>query len=200
MKWIATVCLGLVIASVAAWFWALPLYDEFSGRGVFNYYKSVEAYHRAAERGDAPSQNNLGIIYEGGLRVPQDYVQAHKWYNIAAATHSFETLRKQSEKGRDWVAKRMTPSQIAEAQRLARNWQSNHIKRKTCADEQAPLQDETRDETVGDKLLQLIDRRDINSDTRKEFKALLSEYRNGCLHVDDKDYIIAVHERLLGEK
>ncbi len=37
--------------------------------------------------------------------VPQDYVQAHMWFNLAAATKALDT-----------VAKRMTPAQIAEAQ------------------------------------------------------------------------------------
>ena len=56
---------------------------------------------------------NLGFIYEKGRGVTQDYVQAHKWYNLSAALGLRE---------RDRLASLMTPAQIAEAQRLAREW------------------------------------------------------------------------------
>ncbi len=52
-----------------------------------------------------------------GLGVTQDYVRAHKWFNIAAARGYADAA-----KSRDMVAKLMTPAQIAEAQRLAREW------------------------------------------------------------------------------
>ncbi len=52
-----------------------------------------------------------------GLGVTQDYVRAHKWFNIAAARGYADAA-----KNRDNVAKRMTPAQVAEAQRLARVW------------------------------------------------------------------------------
>ena len=52
-----------------------------------------------------------------GQGVTQDYVQAHMWFNLAAAQGD-EIPRK----NRDAVAERMTSEQIAEAQRLAREW------------------------------------------------------------------------------
>ena len=39
----------------------------------------------AAEQGDARAQYNLGEMYLYGDGVPQDYVQAHKWFNLATA-------------------------------------------------------------------------------------------------------------------
>ena len=39
---------------------------------------------RAAERGSAIAQNFLGLYYEKGLGVPQDYAKAIKWYRKAA--------------------------------------------------------------------------------------------------------------------
>ena len=47
----------------------------------------------------------------------QDYVLAHMWYNLAAAQDAGVAA-----KNRDRVAAKMTPAQIAEAQRLAREW------------------------------------------------------------------------------
>ena len=56
-------------------------------------------------------------MYGNGQGVPQDYVQAHKWFNLSAASGDAGAL-----KNRDDVAARMTPAQIAEAQRLASAW------------------------------------------------------------------------------
>jgi TPR repeat protein len=74
----------------------------------------------AAEQGDASAQFNLGVSYLNGQGVPQDYVQAHLWFNLAGvqATDS----DKKAAEARDNVAALMTPAQVAEAQRLAREW------------------------------------------------------------------------------
>lgn len=37
-----------------------------------------------AEKGNAEAQTNLGRCYAGGLGVPQDYVEAVKWWRKAA--------------------------------------------------------------------------------------------------------------------
>jgi hypothetical protein len=39
---------------------------------------------KAAEEGHADVQNNLGWMYAKGEGVPKDYVQAYKWFNLAA--------------------------------------------------------------------------------------------------------------------
>ena len=95
------------------------------GRGVpQDYAAAVTWYRKAAEQGDANAQNNLGVMYVNGQGVPQDYVQAHKWFNLAAARFpGSETKRRESAvENRDRIAAKMTPTQIAEAQRLAREW------------------------------------------------------------------------------
>ncbi len=66
--------------------------------------------------------STLGIMYWSGLGVSQDYVQAHKWYNLAAARMPPGEDRDKAVKNRDIIAKLMTPAQVAEAQRLAREW------------------------------------------------------------------------------
>ena len=80
--------------------------------------EAVRWYRRAAEQGVATAQYNLGVMFDDGEGVPQDYAQAHKWYNLAASRGD-DVARS----NRDIVAKRMTTEQIAEAQRLAREWQ-----------------------------------------------------------------------------
>ncbi len=75
----------------------------------------------AAERGAASAQASLGELYRDGQGVPQDYVRAHLWFNLAAAQSTGEDHEKYSS-ARDDIASKMTPGQFAEAQRLAREW------------------------------------------------------------------------------
>ena len=68
-------------------------------------------FRKAAEEGNVFAQHALGVL-EG---LPQDYVQAHKWFSLSAAQGS-------GTNNQDIIAARMTPAQIAEAQKLAREW------------------------------------------------------------------------------
>ena len=77
-------------------------------------------YGKAADQGNAEAQFDLGRMYEKGQGVPQDYLYAHMWFNLAAA--GFSAWDKRAVNGRDALAAKMTPAQIAEAQRLAREW------------------------------------------------------------------------------
>jgi TPR repeat protein len=97
------------------------MYDE--GQGVRqDHTEAMKWFNLAAAGGYAKAQLNLGIRYAQGEGVPQDYVQAHKWFNLAAATYTEKETRDEAAKARDRVAARMTPAQIAEAQKLAREW------------------------------------------------------------------------------
>ena len=86
------------------------------GEGVPEDYKeAVRWYKLAAEQGQAKAQYNLGLMYALGEGVPQDRVYAHMWWNIAALTGDDS-----AKKNKKIVEKKMTSSQIEEAQRLAR--------------------------------------------------------------------------------
>ncbi len=88
------------------------------GRGVpRDYAEAVRWYRQAAEQGDARAQFSLSVMYRRGRGVPQDDVQAQMWLSLAAAQGD-----KRAPKRRDRLAKKMTPAQVAEAQRLAREW------------------------------------------------------------------------------
>ncbi len=89
-----------------------------NGQGVpQDYAEAAKWFRRAAEQGFAKAQFNLGLMYGKGKGVPKDYVLAHMWVNFAAAQE-----HEKAKKLRDGLAKRMTSEQIAEAQRLAREW------------------------------------------------------------------------------
>ena len=100
------------------------IYDK--GEGIpQDYAEAARWYRRAAEQGHPGAQNNLGVMYAKGEGVPEDFVQAHKWYNLAAsrASSSDPDLREKAVRSRDRIAARLTPAQLARAQRLAREWQ-----------------------------------------------------------------------------
>jgi TPR repeat protein len=86
-----------------------------AGRGVVQDDKqAVEWYISAAGQKYSRAQFNLGRMYAFGSGVPQDYVIAHMYFNVAAAD-----WHKEAAEYRDWIEKDMTPSQIAEARKLA---------------------------------------------------------------------------------
>ncbi len=94
-----------------------------------SYQKGMDAYDRGdygtalkefrplAEQGHTEAQMNLGIMYSQGQGVPKDYVQAYRWYTLAVGQG--DDL---AEKFKNHLAKSMTLDQLAEAQRLAREW------------------------------------------------------------------------------
>ncbi|MDE0154415.1 MAG: SEL1-like repeat protein [Gammaproteobacteria bacterium] len=65
-------------------------------------------------------------VYQQGEGIPQDYIEAHKWFNLAASRVPPNKFRGMLVNSRDETAKNMTPDQIDEAQRLAREWTKAH--------------------------------------------------------------------------
>ncbi len=55
--------------------------------------EAAKWYRRAAEQGNALAQSNLGATYHNGEGVPQDYVLAHMWLNLAAQADTKRWLR-----------------------------------------------------------------------------------------------------------
>ena len=78
---------------------------------------SLTQYERDAKDGRADALYNLGLAYSTGQGVTIDMVAAHKWFNLAAV-RGVEAAKS----WRNQVAAEMTTGQIAEAQRLAREW------------------------------------------------------------------------------
>ncbi|MCH4564209.1 peptidoglycan-binding protein [Halomonas sp. EGI 63088] len=82
------------------------------------YRQALQMFDRLATTGDAEAQYMLGQMHEAGQGTLQDFVEAHKWYNLAAARG-----HRRAAAARDAVAARMTAQQISEAQQAARAWQ-----------------------------------------------------------------------------
>jgi uncharacterized protein len=97
------------------------MYDK--GEGVpQDYAEAVKWYRKAADQGNGAAQVGLGVMYETGRAVPQDYVQAHMWFSLRAASLPAGELQDAALAARDEIASKMTPAQIAEAQKLVREW------------------------------------------------------------------------------
>ena len=87
-----------------------------------DYATALRLWRPLAERGHADAQYSLGVMYSQGRGVPQDYVQAHMWFNLAASRLLPGEGFNAAIQERNLVAELMTPAQIAEAQKLLREW------------------------------------------------------------------------------
>ncbi len=95
----------------------------YMGTGVpRDYAEAAKWYRKAAEQGYAKAQYSLGNIYRWGLGVPKDFVRAYAWYDVAASRLPPGKQRDLAAEKRDLVGRPMTPAQIAEAKKLARDW------------------------------------------------------------------------------
>ena len=110
---------GLVLAVVVlAW----PVWADYeAGQEAWEAGRHGEArteWQAAAAAGDRRAMLALGRVFAKGLGAPQNDVEAHQWFNLAASRGEVAALEE-----RDAVAARMTPQQVAEAQTRAQAWQ-----------------------------------------------------------------------------
>ena len=77
----------------------------------------MDRFAVAAQAGAPDALFELGLLYATGLDVEADLVVAHKWFNLAALRGNRSALARRIE-----LAREMTASQIAQAQKLAREW------------------------------------------------------------------------------
>ncbi|MHB8524467.1 MAG: trypsin-like peptidase domain-containing protein [Limisphaerales bacterium] len=90
-----------------------------NGEGVpVDYGEALKWFRPAAEQSSGTAiikgfaQLKLGLMYDRGNGVPADFIEAYKWYNLAAANGYTNAAS-----SRGFLARDMTPEQIAEAQR-----------------------------------------------------------------------------------
>ena len=92
-----------------------------AGRGVLlDGTDAVRWFRKAADQGLADAQYDLGHAYAEGRGVPQDSVAAYMWLSLSADQGYQKALG-----SRNFIIKGMTPEQITEAEKLAREWKPN---------------------------------------------------------------------------
>jgi TPR repeat protein len=80
-------------------------------------------YTKSAEQGHDSAQFNLGSMYYNGEGTPKDSVLAYVWWNIVAAQGN-----EGAAQNRGILEKEMTLNQIAEAQKLSKEYYAKYIK------------------------------------------------------------------------
>ncbi|WP_420359396.1 hypothetical protein [Novosphingobium ginsenosidimutans] len=79
----------------------------------------------AAAQGDVSAYYDLGVAYSTGSHgVDCDLIEAHKWFNLAAASGHGEAALCRAD-----ISDEMTAREIAEAQRRAREWLSTTVRK-----------------------------------------------------------------------
>ena len=102
--------------------WFAKAQDYFSIAKMYdnvarNRPLAAKWYRRLADQGNKDAEFRLGEMYRNGTGVPLDYASAHMWFNLAAGSGHLR-----GSMARDELALKMSPAQIAKAQRLAREW------------------------------------------------------------------------------
>jgi hypothetical protein len=119
IKILAAGFLWLHFSFVAA---AGPLEDAGAAYGKGDYVTVERLIRPLANEGVVPAQALLGVMYATGQGVPQDYVSAHMWFNLAAAHEKPLPGQISAVQARAAIETLMTTAQIAQAQTLAREW------------------------------------------------------------------------------
>jgi TPR repeat protein len=68
----------------------------------------------------------LGLMYDKGHGLPQDFILAYKWLDLAAA-HARGHERDTYARFRDAVTSKMSKDEIAVGQRLAMSWTASAV-------------------------------------------------------------------------
>lgn len=94
----------------------------YHGKGLpKNYMQALQWTRKSAEQGLNWAQSSLGSMYFNGQGAPKDYGQAVQWFILAKASGN-----KEADHNLALAESKATPAQIAEAQKLARDWWSAH--------------------------------------------------------------------------
>ena len=111
----AAICAGLILLC------ASPAQTDYkAGQRAWDagrHARAVAQWQTAAKANDGRAMLALGRAYATGLGVPQDYVAAHKWFNLADGRGSARAAAE-----RDALEYEMTAQERAAARKLARAW------------------------------------------------------------------------------
>lgn len=119
MQKLLVMVLSLTVTSVSAGDFEDGVAEHKKG----NYPTALSKFKLAAGQGNADARYYLGVMYERSRGTEKDYVRAHMWLNLAAVAGNAMAGR-----NRDVISAQMTPQQIAEAQKMAKDCQAQNFK------------------------------------------------------------------------
>lgn len=95
-----------------------------SGQGMPQDYSEALKWNKlAAAQGDAGALLRLGVMHGLGKGVPKDFSRAYMWVSLAAARGESEAMNP-----RDSLAEELSPKQLTQAQKMARDCQARKFK------------------------------------------------------------------------
>ena len=98
---------------------------EQKGKGAQSTDLQLSRHMADAGNGDDAACFELGVAFSTGSKgVDCDLVEAHKWFNLAAARGHEEAAHCRAD-----ISDEMTAREIAEAQRRARQWLASEARR-----------------------------------------------------------------------
>ena len=93
-----------------------------AGNGVEKDYEiAFKWYQEAANQGLSAAQSNLAHMYEKGYGVSKDIVKQHMWLTLAGSNGA--PMSKYAAKK---IAKKMSPEQLKESERMIAEWQKEY--------------------------------------------------------------------------
>jgi TPR repeat protein len=124
-----------VLAAMSTASLAGPFEDGVTAYDRNDYSTAMRNWRSLADQGNPAAQSNIALMYAKGQGVSKDYVQAHMWASLSASKGHQEGV-----KNRDSIAKGMTPTEIADAQKRAGAWKPTGVPVQAQASAPAPTQ------------------------------------------------------------
>lgn len=112
-----------MVTSQAAWGFHWKIQEAQFERGLKAYDKkdyatALKEWRPLAEDGMKDAQFRLGVMYAEGRGVPKNIILADMWWILAGG--------KNGTRNRNMIEMEMTPRQIENANRLAKEWMAKH--------------------------------------------------------------------------
>jgi hypothetical protein len=86
--------------------------------------QAAALYRMAAEQGDVGAQGTLGLLYSIGQGVPQSYVEAYYWLDLAAAVKG--PRQEQYSANRQMIGTHITTDELALVEERVAAWLAAH--------------------------------------------------------------------------
>lgn len=102
------------------------------GGAAADYTAAAKWFAAAADHGLADSQFNLGILYQAGLGVDRDMVEAFKWFSLAAAGGDQDAKTRAEQ-----VRLQLSEQQLAAAEQAIASWKPKPAAARTTGDRKA---------------------------------------------------------------
>lgn len=101
------------------------LYRDGGGKTIpRDMEQAATWYRRAADQGDPAAQATLGVLYSFGQGVPQNYVEAYFWLDLAASVSG--PNQEKYAANRQMVGQHLTTDQVSDVQDRVAAWKAAH--------------------------------------------------------------------------